>query len=70
MDIDGVISILNKEGNLDLDCIMPELTSKDTDKIAEKFSFLLSYIIGPSVLNDIILTKTALKVDENICVLD
>ena len=47
---------LNKEGNLDLDCIMPELTSKDTDKIAEKFSFLLSYIIGPSVLNDIILT--------------
>jgi len=47
---------LNKEGNLDLDCIMPELTSKDTDLIAEKFSFLLSYIIGPSVLNDIILT--------------
>ena len=47
---------LNKEGNLDLDCVMPELTSKDTDLIAEKFSFLLSYIIGPSVLNDIILT--------------
>jgi len=47
---------LNKEGNLDLDCIMPELTASDTDEIAEKFSFLLSYIIGPSVLNDIILT--------------
>ena len=47
---------LSKEGNLDLDCIMPELTASDTDEIAEKFSFLLSYIIGPSVLNDIILT--------------
>lgn len=47
---------LNEEGNLDLDCIMPDLTTGDTEDVAEKFSFLLSYIIGPSVLNDIILT--------------
>ena len=47
------ITYTNKRGIYKLPI---KIEVNDKGEVAEKFSFLLSYIIGPSVLNDIILT--------------
>ena len=39
-----------------MDCIIPNITESKSEEIYNKFFHLVNYVVGPNILNDIILT--------------
>lgn len=46
---------LCKNNKINLDCIIPDITDKNSEEIYNKFFHLVNYVSGPTILNDIIL---------------
>jgi len=47
---------LNKDNQINLNCIIPDINEDNLNEVTEKFAHLLKYVISVNVVNDIIMT--------------